>query len=64
MMITGHLTLLVTSLGLARAGLLGAGTGEGSCAAPPFRSVLLYLTLHRWRWQLSKYKNIYAMNTK
>ena len=43
MMITGHLTLLVTSLGLARAGLLGAGTGEGSCAAPPFRLVLQFI---------------------
>ena len=26
-------------VGVARAGLLGAGKGEGSCAAPPFRSV-------------------------
>ena len=39
---SGHLVIMVvvTSLHLARAGLLGAGTGEGSCAAPPFRSVL------------------------
>ena len=41
MMMSGHVMMLATSLGLARAGLLGAGTGEGSCAAAPFRSVLL-----------------------
>ena len=38
--VTGHLVVMAASLGLVRAGLLGAGTGEGSCAAPPFRSEL------------------------
>jgi hypothetical protein len=28
--------------GGAEAGLLGAGTGEGSCAAPPFRKIPVY----------------------
>ena len=32
------LILFLTSCSLTSAGLLGAGTGEGSCAAPPFRS--------------------------
>ena len=32
------LLLFLTSCSLTSAGLLGAGTGEGSCAAPPFRS--------------------------
>ena len=38
--VTGHLVVMAASLGLVGAGLLGAGTGEGSCAAPPFRSEL------------------------
>ena len=42
---TSHTFLaLVTSLGLVRAGLLGAGSGEGSCAAPPFRALYVKWT--------------------
>merc|ERR1719244_1851216 len=32
-------SILVSLVSVARGGLLGAGTGEGSCAAPPFRAV-------------------------
>ena len=31
------LLLVLLVIGQAQAGLLGAGTGLGSCAAPPFR---------------------------
>ena len=38
--IMGVLPRLLLLVGVARGGLLGAGTGEGSCAAPPFREVV------------------------
>jgi hypothetical protein len=34
------LFLLLQHVGVARGGLLGSGTGEGSCAAAPFRDVV------------------------
>jgi hypothetical protein len=41
--------------GGAEAGLLGAGTGEGSCAAPPFRNVPVYCNSVHTRMQLCMY---------
>ena len=40
MMLSFGATLVLTlvTLDLVTAGLLGAGEGEGSCAAPPFRA--------------------------
>jgi hypothetical protein len=38
--------------GGAEAGLLGAGTGEGSCAAPPFRKIPVYCNSVHTRMQL------------
>ena len=38
MLVSGAVLSLVTSVWVVRGGLLGAGEGEGSCAAPPFRA--------------------------
>ena len=38
------LVLTLVTLDLVSAGLLGAGEGEGSCAAPPFRALVVKWT--------------------